>query len=624
MSRATSPWPRERHLLLLVPLLWAGSASAQLLNHLEIHWAPLPPTATAGTPAQFTVVAINNLTGLPDTSYRGTVSFASTDPEAALPPDTFFTSADEGKKTFSITFKLAGARKGVSVRDVGNPLLTAERTDITVEPGPTRSFELSSLPTMAYAGQSFSTTLVTKDAYENLSRYGGTLVFTSSDPRATFSMGAAGALTVTFGTTGAHSFTLADSVDTTLRAESASIPVAPGVFDHYTLSSPRPRTGTCTLARIDIAAVDEFGNAVTVFPRDYTLCATRSHSANLVTLPESSPATKDGDCFRGTLRADGTGSLFLENPVAEGVLFMIEGTPSPSEIGLAWLAGMISPERSSFLWSDGSNSVRELKAPLGTLGLKLQLRDHCGELTDPPLDKPLGFAADPPLVLDAPIREDDGQYVVSLRLPECPTTGEALLAVWPTLGGLQVIRPGTTTRVQRQVQPKCLTTAAELSVRPEQEGAVAGPGELVDFLVEIENKGELAIRDGVIHVSVNGMTVLEAKLDGVALAASAGGFVLPKLEIGAKLTVKVKAQVTAKLDQPATATVWYATSGGTPLTPEKVVSFDMEGGLGVDVGCGCHAGDLPSQLLPLLALLLVGSRPRERWRRLARGERTDR
>jgi hypothetical protein len=87
--------------------------------------------------------------------------------------------------------------------------------------------------------------------------------------------------------------------------------------------------------------------------------------------------------------------------------------------------------------------------------------------------------------------------------------------------------------------------------------------------------------------------------------------------------VKLKAQATTSLAQVMNATLWYTDEDGEELTPQQAVELTLTGP-GVNVGCGCHAASLPSQLWPWLALLLAASRPWDRSRRLRRGERIDR
>jgi hypothetical protein len=145
----------------------------------------------------------------------------------------------------------------------------------------------------------------------------------------------------------------------------------------------------------------------------------------------------------------------------------------------------------------------------------------------------------------------------------------------------------------------------------------------VEFEVEISNLGQEPLVNGVLMLSAEGLTVVEARLDGKALTPQSEGFVIPELLPNTKVKVKITAQASTQLGEKAHAMVWYASPDGLELTKPQEVSFNVEN-LGVDVGCGCHSASLPGQLLPWLALLLAASRPWDRSRRLRRSERIDR
>jgi hypothetical protein len=82
---------------------------------------------TAGTALTYTVTALdadNNVA----TAYTGTVHFASTDPQAVLPPAYTFTAADQGTHTFSVTLKTAGSQTiTVSGNDLPSGAVSAWR-----------------------------------------------------------------------------------------------------------------------------------------------------------------------------------------------------------------------------------------------------------------------------------------------------------------------------------------------------------------------------------------------------------------------------------------------------------------------------------------------------------------
>jgi hypothetical protein len=81
-----------------------GSGSTTTTTHFGVS---VPSSSTAGASFAVTVSALNgNNQVMP--GFTGTVHFTSTDPQAVLPPDYQFTTADAGVHTFSVTLKTAG------------------------------------------------------------------------------------------------------------------------------------------------------------------------------------------------------------------------------------------------------------------------------------------------------------------------------------------------------------------------------------------------------------------------------------------------------------------------------------------------------------------------------------
>jgi hypothetical protein len=85
-----------------------------------------PSNATAGTPFTITVTALDAF-GNVATGYRGTVHFTSSDGAAVLPADYTFTSADNGKHTFSVTLNTAGSET-ITVTDTTHTAVTGHAT----------------------------------------------------------------------------------------------------------------------------------------------------------------------------------------------------------------------------------------------------------------------------------------------------------------------------------------------------------------------------------------------------------------------------------------------------------------------------------------------------------------
>jgi hypothetical protein len=75
-------------------------------------------------------VAASDAFGNVAIGYRGTVTFTSTDPEAVLPDDHAFTSADAGTHAFAVTLLPPGSTVTLTVRDLDN--LTASLEEVLV------------------------------------------------------------------------------------------------------------------------------------------------------------------------------------------------------------------------------------------------------------------------------------------------------------------------------------------------------------------------------------------------------------------------------------------------------------------------------------------------------------
>jgi Ca2+-binding RTX toxin-like protein/streptogramin lyase len=136
--------------------------------------------ATAGVAGTFTVTAWDRF-GNRATGYRGTVHFDSSDPQALLPPDTPFTSSDNGAKIFSATFKTAGTNHYLRGTDTVNSTLVDRQEGIVILPAAADHFRINA-PATATPNVPFTVTVTALDPYGNVDvNYRGTVHFTSSD-----------------------------------------------------------------------------------------------------------------------------------------------------------------------------------------------------------------------------------------------------------------------------------------------------------------------------------------------------------------------------------------------------------------------------------------------------------
>jgi hypothetical protein len=179
-----------------------------------------PSPTTAGVSQTITVTA-RDANGAVAGSYRGTVHFTSSDPQAALPADYTFTNLDQGVHTFTVTLMTAGTQS-ITATDTGTGSITGSETGITITPAAAAVFLLSA-PSSVTHGVAFSVTLTVYDAYGNVAPgYTGTVHFSSSDSKATlpanytFKASDHGVHTFTgliFRKTGTQTLTVADTVN---------------------------------------------------------------------------------------------------------------------------------------------------------------------------------------------------------------------------------------------------------------------------------------------------------------------------------------------------------------------------------------------------------------------------
>jgi autotransporter-associated beta strand protein len=251
----------------------------------------LAQTATAGGVQSVTITLTDNF-GNVATGYTGTVHFTSTDGQALLPADYTFTAADQGKHTFQVTFKTAGAQS-LSAADAANNALKATGNVSVTTSG--QIMVLSGLGQSAPAGalQTLSVTLT--DTFGNvLTSYLGTVHFTSTDSQAglppdyTFTAADQGKhnFQVTFKTTGSQSVSVTDTANAAVKA-SASLNITT-TAQVLALTGLGQNVTAGTAQSVTITLTDNFGNVATGYvgtvhftstdgqatlPADYTFTA---------------------------------------------------------------------------------------------------------------------------------------------------------------------------------------------------------------------------------------------------------------------------------------------------------------------------------------------------------------
>jgi hypothetical protein len=254
------------------PFIAATDVATGVHSAVNIGVTPLAPvslseivasTTPVRIPVGVVVLALDQY-GNVATSYTGTVHFASSDPQAALPADYTFTAADAGRHTFTATLNTVGTQT-LSVADTANAAFSsqAQINVITVVPA---SFDLFASQT-ATAGAAQTYVLLALDSIGNvLTGYTGTVHLSSSDAKAvlpadyTFTAADGGIhdFTVTLKTAGTQSVSIADTEHPSVNA-SVSVAVAAGAVTHFLISAPTSVTQGVGF-KITVSAVDDFGN----------------------------------------------------------------------------------------------------------------------------------------------------------------------------------------------------------------------------------------------------------------------------------------------------------------------------------------------------------------------------
>ena len=235
--------------------------TSSFATHLSVS---APPTATAGTPVNVVVTALDFYNNVA-TSYTGSVRFTSTDGSAALP---VISSLTLGTGTFPVTFGTAGAQT-VTATDTITATITGTSAPVTVSAAPPTHFSVSA-PGAATAGTPFNVTVTALSASNALvSSYAGTIHFTSTDPNAVLPAdvvlgGGSGNFAVTLRTSGAQHVTVTDAITPSITGFSGVIAVSAGAATHLLVAAP----GTAnpgTPFNITLTAIDAFNNPATTY-----------------------------------------------------------------------------------------------------------------------------------------------------------------------------------------------------------------------------------------------------------------------------------------------------------------------------------------------------------------------
>jgi hypothetical protein len=244
-------------------------------------------------------VTINALTsnGNVATSYMGTVTITSSDPQANLPGNTTLIN---GTATVQVTFRTAG-NQTITVSDAAHALNSGSGS-VSVSTAQLSQLSVSSFPASTSAGAVFNLTVSGVDAFNNIvASYTGTVHFASSDPQAVLPsdktlQNGTGSFMVTLKTAGVQTITATDTANPSLTATSAGINVNPGAVAIISVNAP-PAVTTNLSFMITVSALDNFGNPVPSYAGTVKLTSSDAQA----TLPANSSLSNGTMSFSVTL-----------------------------------------------------------------------------------------------------------------------------------------------------------------------------------------------------------------------------------------------------------------------------------------------------------------------------------
>jgi hypothetical protein len=252
-------------------------------------------------------------------NYTGTVHFTSSDPQAVLPADYTFTSADQGIHNFVATFKTVG-NQTLTVTDTGTTGVSGVPFNVSVQVGAASGLNLSDFPSSTVAGASGSFTVRAYDLYGNTATgYTGTVHFTSSDAAAvlpadyTFTAADAGVHTFSavLKTAGGQGIWVQDVAGGFTSAQYA-IQVTPAAASQFVVTGYSSAITAGGVDNVTIAVRDAYGNLAT----GYTGTVHISSSDAQAALPADYTFTAaDGGVhtFAVTLKTAGTQSITFQD-----------------------------------------------------------------------------------------------------------------------------------------------------------------------------------------------------------------------------------------------------------------------------------------------------------------------
>ena len=260
----------------------ASTSSVNVVSGDAVQLLVSGTSATAGAGASTTIAAKDRYANTV-ASYTGTVTFTSSDGQAALPPDYTFATADAGQRAFTVTLKTAGAQT-VRATDAARSL--SGTGAFSIAPAAAAGCVVGGLPASAAAGAQLGLRVTAQDAFANVATgYTGTMALSSSDTAAQLSSpatftstdGGSRVFSAQLRTAGTQSVTATDAASSIACLGSVGVVPGAALFTVTFPAGPDAWAGNAVSA--NVRAQDGFGNSITNFAG--TIAFTTSDGAAL-------------------------------------------------------------------------------------------------------------------------------------------------------------------------------------------------------------------------------------------------------------------------------------------------------------------------------------------------------
>ena len=322
-------------------------------NYLKVSGYPSP--VTAGSPNTVTVTAYDMYNNIV-TQYADTVTFTSSDPNAALPGATAYGNTNAGTKSFTATFNTSG-NQNIVVIDANSPTVRGVEPNILVKPAVPTRFTVTGYPTSATAGQQANITITAYDTYNNIAtNYTGEVRVASNDANAIInpndfnylvSNAGVAQTSVTLTTAGTRYIQVNDANTFSITGQEPNIVISPNVATHLALTSYPSPIAAGAQGNITVTAYDAYNNVATGYtgtvhftssdtnatlsPNITFVAANQGVRLATMTLQSSGTQSITGnDTVKPTLA--GIESILVVNP--SGIVsFGVSGYPNPATAG---------------------------------------------------------------------------------------------------------------------------------------------------------------------------------------------------------------------------------------------------------------------------------------------------